>query len=1155
LPDRVEAMPKGAAMIRDVRAFPALPLCRIAAACLCALAALSPAAFAQAVYGSVAGTVTDPSGALLPGVTITITSSDRKTVDAVVTNESGQYVKERLLPGRYEVKVELAGFKQAAYPDIQVSVDTQTRLDVKLQVGEISEAVTVEGFSPVLKTDRADVATTFETRQITDLPVLDRNFTKFVLLTPGTQQLGWQHAASENPQGSTQTMVNGQHFSGTAYQLDGTENRDPILGIIVINPTLESIAETKITSQNYDAEFGQATAGVVSVQTRSGSNQFHGSAFEFYQDERFQSRNPFTQFQRDPFTERFLPDTTRNQFGASAGGRIVANKWFFFGDYEGTRSTVGGSRLVTVPTEAARRGDFSAYGVNIYDPNTGPPAQRQQFANNQIPTARLSPQALAVLQKIPTPNVPGRENGTIDNYVASGSESFDANSINVRIDGRLRDGFNTFGRYTLGDFLRDGPQVFSSTGGGGDEFVSLGGVSDVRNQSLAYGLDRAFSSSLLADFRFGWFRYNVNVLPSDYGTTPATDAGIPGLNLDNTFASGLPAFFIGGDSDSRRIAFGSGLGDRVGRCNCPLDQDESQFQFVGNVTKLWGSHSSKFGIDVRRAYNLRVPSDRHRSGELNFSNDRTRGPDGGGLALASFMLGDVTTFGRYVSPTVNARERQWRHFYYAQDTWRVNDRLTLNYGLRLDIINPQTINEPGNAGFLDLDTGLIRVAGVGGIGLDGDVENTLNWAPRVGATYQIDEKTVLRGGYGRSYDIGVFGSLFGHSVTQNLPVLSIQQLNAPENFERVFNLATGPPAPVFPAVPQNGEFPLPNGVFARALPEKQRPPHVDAVNVTVQRQLNAVTSIEVGYVGNRGGNVFAGDGPAININQATIIGYPSVARDLRRPYFARFGWTQDVDFFCNCATNAYDSLQTKLTKRFSSGYSLQVNYTLQRAVQDSAEYFQLPLPTHERLFDTALNRGPADWDRTHNLVVSLVAELPIGRGRMLLSDASPALDLVVGGWQFNTNTFVQSGLPFNVTYRDASADRDTGPNRPDVVGDLDGPGTRQQWFNATPIGSAGSAFARPPRGTFGNLPRNDLRGPGYWRTDASLFKHFTMPGDRTLEIRLEAVNFFNHVNLANPDAEIGAPGSPNPNAGRINSTAYGGNDLQRNFQFAFKFKF
>ncbi|MET0164468.1 MAG: TonB-dependent receptor, partial [Vicinamibacterales bacterium] len=959
----------------------------VASLALCAIVAVEgPFAAAQAVYGSISGTVRDNSGGVLPGVTVTITSLERKTTDVVVSNESGFYLKDRLLPGTYEVKAEIAGFKQAVFSGVIVSVDTNAALNIALELGGLNEQVTVTGFSPLLKTDRADVATTFESRQITDLPVLDRNFTKFVLLTPGTQQLGWQHAASENPQGSTQTMVNGQHFSGTTYQLDGTENRDPILGIIVINPTLESIRETKITSQNYDAEFGQATAGVVSVQTKSGTNAFRGSGFEFFQSDKFQSRNPFTQFAPDPLTGRFLPETKKNQFGGSLGGPILQNRWFFFGDYEGTRSTVGGSRLGTVPTAAARNGDFSAYGVPIFDPLTGPPASRTQFASNQIPQGRLSPQALAVLRLIPTPNVAGRENGTIDNFVASGSETFDANAFNIRVDGRLSDNLNTFGRYSLGDFLRDGPQAFGS--GGGDELVTLGGLSDARNQSLAYGIDAALSSSLLADFRFGWFKYRVNVLPSDFGTTPATDAGIPGLNLNNTFASGLPAFFIGGDSDSRRIAFGSGLGDRVGRCNCPLDEDEQQFQVVGNLTKITGDHTIKVGVDVRRAYNLRVPSDRHRSGELNFENERTQGPAGGGLALASFMLGEVTRFTRYVSPTTEARERQWRHFYYAQDVWRPTPDLTLNYGLRLDIIKPQTVNEPGNGGFLSLATGQINVAGAGDIGLNGNVENTLNWAPRLGATYQLTEKTVVRAGYGRSYDIGVFGSLFGHSVTQNLPVLSVQELNAPQNFASVFNLAQGPPDPVFPPVPANGLFALPNGVFARALPDKQRPPHVDAFNVMLQHQLTDTIAVEAGYVGNRGGNVFAGDGPATNVNQAILTGFPTVPTDLRRPFFAgnvpnssgfggAFGWTQGIDYFCNCATNAYDSLQAKFTKRFSGGYSVQSSYTLQRAIQDNPDYF---------VFDSEMNRGPADWDRKHNVTLSLVAELPFGRDRRYASN-------------------------------------------------------------------------------------------------------------------------------------------------------------------------
>jgi len=1115
------------------------------------LVAPVPDAAAQAVSGSIAGIVKDASGAIVPGATITVTSLERKTVDTTVSNESGFYVKDRLLPGTYEVKAEIAGFKTALLPRISVSVDTQTPVDFTLELGAVTEQIEVTGGSPLLKTDRADVSTNFDSKQITDLPVLDRNFTKFILLTPGTQQLQWQHAASENPQGSTQTMVNGQHFSGTGYQLDGTENRDPILGIIVINPTLESIGETKITSQNYDAEFGQATAGVVSVQTKSGRNSLFGSLFEFYQDDKFQSRNPFTQFQKDPLTGSFLPETKKNQFGGSLGGPIVPSRLFFFGDYQGTRSTVGGSRLLTVPTAAARAGDLSAYGVNIFDPSTGAPAQRQQFAGNVIPQVRISPQALALLRLIPLPNAAGRDNGTRDNFVASGSEAFRENSFNVRIDGRIKDGANTFGRYSFGKFFRDGPTSFGQ--GGGQELVSLGGQSAVKNQSLAYGVDYALSSSLLADFRFGWFKYKVNVLPFDFGTTPAADAGIPGLNVDKTFSSGLPAGFVEGD---RGFNFGSGLG--VNRCNCPLDQDETQWQLVGNITKTMGGHNFKAGLDIRRANNLRVPSDAHRSGELSFSQNRTIGPDGGGLGLATFLLGDVTKIRRYVSPNTDAREQQWRTAYYAQDTWRAHEKVTLNYGLRLDIINPQTVNEAGNGGFLDLATGEIRVAGVGGIGLNGGIKNRLNWAPRVGMTYQLDRKTVLRGGFGRSYDLGVFGSLFGHSVTQNLPVLSVQEINAPENFERVFTLAQGPPPPVFPAVPSNGRFRLPDGVFARALPEKQRPPTVDAFNAIVQRQLTNTMSVEVGYVGNRGRNVFAGDGPAINVNQPTLTGYPNVPQNNRRPFFAggvannlglggAFGWTQGIDYFCNCATNSYDSLQAKFNKLFSAGYSVKMNYTLQREVQESGDYF---------LFDRELNKGPAGWDRKHNFVLSLVAELPIGRGRRYLSSLSPAADAIIGGWQVNTNTIVQGGLPFSVNYKDAGADRDTGGNnRPNLTGDPDGPRTQEQWFNAAPIGATNSAFARPARGTFGTMKPNSLRGPAYWRTDASIFKHFKLMSTRVIELRAEAVNLFNNVNLGNPDSEVGVPGNNNTNAGRINSTAYFNGDPQRNFQFALRFTF
>ena len=568
------------------------------------------------------------------------------------------------------------------------------------------------------------------------------------------------------------------------------------------------------------------------------------------------------------------------------------------------------------------------------------------------------------------------------------------------------------------------------------------------------GADYTFNSTTVMDVRLGFYKYGVDVLPNDFGTTPAADAGIPGLNTDSTFASGLPFFEFNGGTN--QIRFGSGLD--AGRCNCPLAEHEKQFQVVSNLTKIFGNHTAKFGFDIRRALNLRVPSDAHRSGQLYFEADGTRGPDGGGIGIATFMLGDVTKFRRYVSSSTEARERQWREFFYAQDTWRATPKLTVAYGLRTDIINPQTVNEAGNGGWLDIATGRILVGGVGDVNLAGNVKNKINWAPRLGITYQLNEKTVVRLGYGRSYDIGVFGSTFGHAVTQNLPVLAVQELNPANNFNKVFTLNQGPAAPPTPAVGADGTFPLPNGVFARLLPSTQNLSHVDAYNLTVQRQLSDSVSLELAYVGNRG-NGFFGDNPAANTNTPTIAGFGTLTTDQRRPFFngnvqtvdglsGAYGWTQGIDYFSNTGKSRYNSFQSKLTKRFSNGYQLLAHYTYQKHKNNLPDYF---------FIDPDLNYGPADFIRTHVFVLSGLAELPFGKGRKFMTDASGLKQALLGGWQVNANATIMSGLPFNIDYRDSGADRDTGgnTNRPDLIGDADvgsGDGITSPYFNATPIG-------------------------------------------------------------------------------------------------------
>jgi hypothetical protein len=480
---------------------------------------------AQAVYGSIFGTITDQSGATVIGGKLTVTSLQKGTESETTTNETGNYTVTHLIPDQYDVRVEAPGFKALHYEDIPVYADQAVRVDAQLQVGGAQETVSVSAEDiPLVKTDRADVATTFSQIEVELLPLLDRNFTSLELLTPGAIKLPWQHAQAENPQGGIQIMVNGQHFSGTSYQLDGTDNRDPLLGLIVINPTLESVTQAKVTTQNYDAEFGQALAGVVTVQTKSGTNNFHGSAFEYRRTGWGQARNPFTQ---PP--DRPLPPIKWNQFGGSIGGPIVSNRLFFFSDYQGTRRSNGTSLRLNVPTALARSTcldpsvpfcDLSEYPEALFDPTTG-----NQFTMNQIPRNRISSQAVNLLNLLPGPNVPGA--GITQNFIASGAAKFNDDDFNVRMDFNASERLKIFGRYSFGDFREEAVGAFGSIAGGpGLSPDSFAGQSLSRNQSIAAGFDYVLRPNLFTDFRFGFFRYHIDLLPNGIGTTPARSAGI-----------------------------------------------------------------------------------------------------------------------------------------------------------------------------------------------------------------------------------------------------------------------------------------------------------------------------------------------------------------------------------------------------------------------------------------------------------------------------------------------------------------------------------------------------------------------------------------------------------------------------------------------------
>ncbi len=1075
-----------------------------------------------------------------------------------------------LIVGLYQVRVEAVGFQSYLQKNVNVEVDATTQVNITLTIGSVGETVNVSSEVPVLKTERADVSDTITQKQVTELPVFGRDLSRLYFLVPGVQATGTS-APSEQPQDVYRPTIGGQYWGGISFQLDGTDNRDSVLGEPVITPNLDAMSELKITTTAYDAEFGQASQAVISVQTKSGSNQLHGSAFEYRRDQNGAARDPFSQ--ANPIFGsggKYIPGTLWNQFGGSLGGRIQKDKTFFFGDYQGSRQRNGGSLLTRVPTAAERSGDLSGLGVAVFNPCNGSdctvnPAQRQQFAGNVIPANLISPQATALLNTLPLPNIAG-VSGSVPNFVASASGIVNSDAFDIRMDRYQTDKLHMFGRYSLQQYGQQAPGAFGNLAGG-PNFGPPGfaGVSSLRDQSLAYGIDYAIRPTWLADFRFGFFRYRVQVTPNGIGTSPAKDAGIPGLNLDNFYTSGMPAITLNGTGG---LNFGYSLG--INQCNCPLNQQENEFQYVGNMTHIFGNHSVKFGLDYRHALNLRVPSDSHRSGQLTFDPVTTSGPNGGGLGIASFLLGDVQTFTRYVSNSTEAAERQNRFFSYIQDTWRVTPKLTLNYGLRWEIYFPQYVNGKDQGGFQNLTTGEVMITGENGVGLNGNVNTSFkHFAPRLGIAYQFDPKTVIRAGYGRSYDVGVFGVSFGHNVTQNLPVLANQSLNPANPWLSVFTLNQGPPAlnasTVLANQPKgpNGNPLLPNGVAPNVLPltsdNTMRLPVVDAWNFTIERQITPSSVFSIAYVGNHGYHVTAG-GTNYNINQPSIVGFGTLSTNQRRLFYPKFGWTQSIKYFADDSTVKFNSLQLRGEKRFASGFQFQGNFTWASAFDFANDYY---------FYNHNIDYGRENGVRRFVFNFNGIYELPFGKGKPLLSNPSKLVGAIAGGWQIATLGTWESGVPFTPGYLDCGKDEDTGPCRANLVGSANVSNqSAAGWYQTAPAGTSGTnclatttaiaelnangctrgPWSRPAPGTFGNVARNSFFGPHFFNADASASKRFQIGERINGQFRAEIFNAFNHVNLGQPNSTVDSP-----TAGQIFGLA--GLAQMRKFQFGVRLNF
>jgi Carboxypeptidase regulatory-like domain/TonB dependent receptor len=1110
---------------------------------------------AQSVYGMVWGRLTAVAGTPVSGALVTVIAAQTEARNQAWTDVSGYFTISNLTPDLYQVDVQADGFKRVQ-GTVAVSADSTATVNSTLQAGDPNVvAASTTASASVLKLDRTDVSTQFDLRSVEDLPLLDLNVTRLQLLVPGAAAGKLFIPSSENPQNGTPVNVNGQHFSGSAFQLDGTESRDPLEGIVVINPPLDSVGEMKITTQGYNAEFGQSTAGVVTIQTRTGSNAWHGDGFGFRRSGFGQTQNPF-----DP---PGIPSIKYSIFGGSIGGPIARNKLFIFGDYQGTRSSQGVNLLLSVPPDSVRNTcvgnvkgapdlcNLSAYSPfmsgQLVDPyhkdaasnplpflcpqKSGPPAPCNEIPNASTTVSSVTSQAVALLNLLPRSNhIPAASDtncavggeAVCDNYLASGQDVFNANQFDVRTDYNASSRLRLFGRYSFGEFYENGTPAFGAAGGLGTSLSGFGGVARTRNQGISSGFTYTIGPKLLTDFRFGYFRYRLNVNAQDYGQTP--DIKIPGIfptdpRIHDPFATGLPDFeipgqqtattglFSGGTADYLRL----GYSDTANSCSCPLREREQQFQFVNNWTRQSGKHIVKWGADLRYLQNYRFDSNRPTTGYFDFSPGATGASGNTGLGLATFLLGDVTSFNRtFSSPAAaNAGEHQKRAGFYGQDTWRINSRLTLNYGLRWEIYFPQTVT--GAGGFLIpnlnnhdpattyFSNGLPVSNTAGGVS-----GNLTNFAPRVGIAYLVNPTTVIRAGYGRSFDAGYAGDIFGIAGTANPPVTVNQDVEAG------FNLAQGPPVFNFPSGPKFSQLQLatandgdanppvtpPSGAVLYALPSRVRVPTVDSWNLTFQHELTPHLYFELAYVGDKGTDVFPDNklGTYYDLNQPSLqnfivpVAYTPTGKPIAggckggkgglfgtaptqfclstaatRSFFTQVkGFpnfdpsTFTVDYFGNNANDNYNSLQAKVNRSFNHGYSFMAHYTWSKGLDYEDNFFAV---------NPRVGYGPDNFDIRHRFVMTNIWNLPLGRGKAWLGGIGPAADRFLGGWTISAITVWRSGIPFSPTYTAVNCGRDTDsgdPCRPNLVGTVHISGSRAQYFTTTggqPLPAGGDCSA------------------------------------------------------------------------------------------------
>ena len=1060
-----------------------------------ALTALPSTLTAQVLYGSLVGNVTDNTGAALPGATVTITHLETNTTREMVTDGTGSYRFTTVQPGRYTVTINMQGFSTASRSDVQVTLNNVTRVDVSMQLGQLTETVTVEAATQLLQTDRAEVRAQLDSRELTNLPVpIGRNYQRLFKVIPGFTPPADAHSIPSNPSRALTFNVNGASQSTNNTRIDGVSTTNIWLPhVAAYVPALESLETVDVVTNSFDAEQGLAGGAAINVQIKSGTNNVKGSAFEYYTNEQLRAREYFA----PPGTPK--GDWEYHQFGGTLGGPIRRNKMFYFVSYENTRDRQNVSRTVSVPTEALRRGDLSASSTPIYDPLTGNPdgSGRTPFPGNIIPQNRIDPIAAKMANLLPLPNLPGEQN----NYFVQAPFIFNRWTVDSKVNWNATPKLNFFGRYSILDFWQDNDTVFGDfMQGQGINGSSNPGVGEGKTHNFSAGTTYSMSTNLVMDAHVGWVRMNTGVQHTDVNENKGLEfLGIPGTNGTRSFEGGMPRF-----APSGYTAWG--VVDNF----MPYYRSDDQIQTVINMNWLRGSHNLRWGTDIYyQAMNHTQPEFAGDSmgarGGFDFGTGPTQlrgGPSGNNFnGWATYLLGLPTRVGTLKEFVAPYTTRNWHYSLYVRDQWQASQKLTLSLGTRWEYFPIPTRADRGLERY-NPRTNMMEIGGVGSVPKDLGVKvSKTMFAPRVGMAFRLDPKTVIRAGYGLTND----PYALARPMRTNHPILLNLMEDSPSSLAWVRPLRQG-----ISTIPDpdlgNGIIPVPGIVSVVTLPDEFDRGYIQSWNAAFQRELFWGFVGEAAYVATK------------QINQLGVrelnwspIGGGQAGRQLNQ----LFGRTAQTRLVTPIGNTSYHSLQTRFERRFSQGVQLGVFYTFSRAKgiagapnSDGAPRIMIPEFYH-------LNYGISDIDRPHSFHVTNITQLPFGPGRQWLNSGG-ILPAIVGGWQVNNIISYFSGTPFNVTASGTSLNAPESQQRADQVGEariLGGIGRTNAYFD--PL-----AFRPVTEARFGTAPWNVLRGPGFWGWDFGLFRDLTFMGEKTITLRFEAFNLLNSPRFNNPGGNV-----------------------------------